>query len=164
MVRAKSPKKHKLNIFEVLGNINSKNTNYYYQLSEDDRKHVIHYTNMIWMTGTDSALQIYLINEFVNPYVFHFVTRSYYNEHQFPDLLFYLMCTCSPGKFKKYNWPRRKQPSESHVIKVIKEYFGYSTMEAKEVRSILSKEDILSYAEELGWQKTEIATLKRELK
>jgi hypothetical protein len=57
--------------------------------------------------------------------------------------------------------------SSSKKIKgmdVVMQYYDYGVREAKSVMHLLSADDIIGMAEELGFQKEELAKLKKELK
>ena len=152
-------KKHKLNIFEVLGKINSQNHQYYPSLSEEEQKAIAPLVLMRWLTGTTDARQIYFLNELVNPFVFSLA--------QHKQLLFDLMVVCSSGKSRRYVWKKAKGKNSSkhpNATKVIQDYFGYSSSKAQESLPLLSTETILNYAEELGTQPDVIKLIKKELK
>lgn len=156
---AKKTPNRKLDIFQVLGKISTKDTGFYANLSEEERKGFLPVVVMRWLSGTSSAKQIYFINELVNPFVF--------NLHKHPELLYHLMTLCGPGKAQRYYWNKAASNKTSKVptvVSVIREQFGYSTTQALEALPLLSNEDILEYAEDLGKQKDTISKLKKELK
>ena len=77
------------------------------------------------------------------------------------------MTLCGPGKSQRYYWNKaasNKTTKVPTVVSVIREQFGYSTAQALEALPLLSNEDILEYAEDLGKQKDTISKLKKELK
>ena len=151
--------KHKYDIFAVLGNLNNKNHSFYKEMSTEEQKAIAPLVVMRWMTGTKSARQVYFINELVNPYVFPLAAHK--------ELIIKLMTICAPGKFQKYNWikPLNKKSSSTPLsVDVIREYFQYSTREAQDSIPLLSNEDIIDYAEQLGYQTDELTKLKKELK
>jgi hypothetical protein len=47
---------------------------------------------------------------------------------------------------------------------MVKDYYGYNTMNAIDALKILSKADLLNIAEHLGRQKDEIVKINNELK
>lgn len=151
--------KHKIDIFQVLANLSKKNTEYYDRLEEEQKKAVQPLIVMRWLSGTKSARQIYFLNELVNPFIF-----SLYNHK---GLLCRLMTICTSGKTQRYFWNKAlsKRTSKSpEVVKVIKEYFGYNSVDAIEALPLLTNEQILKYADDLGRQKDEVSKIKRELK
>lgn len=149
----------KLDIFRVLDAVNAKDITFFEKLTEEEAKAFVPFVVTRWMSGTSSAGQVYLITEFLNPYAF-----SLGNHKQ---LLWYLMTICNVGKKQRYVWnplPGKKNTSKPTATRVIKEYYNYSTTDAVEVLPMLSREDLLSMAEELGWQPDEISKLKKEVK
>lgn len=151
--------KYKLDIFSVLGNISKKNTKYYSNLSDEEKKGILPIVLMRWMTGTTSERQIYFINELVNPFVFSL--------HNHKELLVQLLTICAPGKSKRYIWkkaPSNKTTATPETVKIIKQYYSYNSRDAIDAIPLLSKEDILELADELGVQKDIITKIKKELR
>lgn len=154
-----TPKKHKFDIFEVLGKINKKNTTFFPEMPQEEQKAIAPLVLMRWMSGTTDARQIFFLNEAVNPYVFPLANHK--------ELLVDLMTICAPGKFQRYKWHKslNKRTSTTPIaVSVIRDYFNYSQHEAQESLPVLTNDDILDYAEQLGYQKEEITKLKKELK
>lgn len=151
-------KTYKLDIFNTLGQINQKNTEFFQGLTEDEKKGFQPMVTMRWMSGTSSPLQVVLLNELVNPYVFSLPNHK--------DLLFKLMTLCSSGK-QRNKWITRKDTDRvncKHSIEVIKNHYGYSTQSAYDVLPLLNADTIISMAEDQGIQKDILTKLKAELK
>lgn len=150
--------KHKLDIFKVLGKISTKDKDYYPSLLEEEKKALAPLVVMRWMTGTDSAQQIYFLNELVNPFVFNMANHK--------ELLVDLMTICAPGHNKRYKWMKagKRAGNTPKLNLLIGEYFGYSTSHAADALPLLSDDQILDYATELGKQPPEIKEYKKELK
>jgi hypothetical protein len=151
--------KHKFDIFAVLNKISAKDKTFYNALSEEEQKAIAPLIIMRWMSGTKSIRQIIFLNELVNPLVFSL------SKHK--PLLLSLMSLCTNGQTQRYAWNKTKSnktTSYPNTIGVIREYFGYNTMQAKEVLPILTTETVISFAEELGKQPDEIRAIKKELK
>lgn len=149
----------KLDIFQTLNSINRKDKEYFHNLTEEERKAFPPYVIMRWLTGTSSGNQILFVNELVNPFVFSL------QDHK--ELLYDLMTICAIGRQQRYNWikgPSKKTGSTPNVLKTIGEYYGYSHKKAREVLPLLTTDDILQYAEQLGYQKDEITKIKKELR
>jgi ketosteroid isomerase-like protein len=49
------------------------------------------------------------------------------------------------------------------ALDIVKEYYDFSEREAKQSLPLLSSEDVIQLAEELGYQVDEIKKLKKEL-
>lgn len=148
--------KHKFNIFDILDHINNKEYDYYSNLSELDQKAIAPLVLMRWMSGVKDQQQIMILNEFVNSMVF--------NIHQHPDLLWRLMCVCSPGKRTRYSWLKNQKKGNNISIQVVKKYFNYSSKEANDALALLTIDDVVNCARELGYEKDKITKIKKELK
>lgn len=153
------PAAHKLDIFRVLNHTSRKDPKFFKELTEEEQKAYQPLIVMRWLTGTTDARQIYFINELVNPFVFTLTKHK--------ELLYFLMTTCTSGKQQRYYWNKalsKKSTKTPTAVSVIKDYFNYSTLHAIEALPLLSTDDILDYAAQLGRQKEDIAKIKKEMK
>lgn len=148
---------HKLNIFQVLKEIDKKNVNFLSSLSTEDQKLFVPVVVTRWLTGTQHKQQVFLINELVNPYVFAL--------YKHPKLLFNLMTVCSSGKTQRYQYAKNNNSHSNKptTIKTLQQYFGYSFKEAKRYVGILPPNELIEMAEELGWQQQDLNKLRTEL-
>jgi len=149
----------KLDIFRVLNAANTRKQDFYSSLTDEEKKGFAPSVIMRWMSGTSSPLQVYLINETVNPYAFSL--------YKHPDLLWKLMTVANIGKNQRYAWnklPSRKETGKSNAIRLLCEYFGYNVNHAADALELLSRDRVLEIASEMGWQPEDIAKIKRELK
>lgn len=149
----------KLDIFRVLSHINKKDIHFYSSLTDEEQKGFAPLVVQRWLSGTKDPGQIIFLNELVNPFIF--------NIQKHKELLYQLMTICTRGQFTKYNYPKQKSKKSSLMpttLSVVKRWFNYSSADAYEVLPLLSDDDILIQANELGLQKEEIAKIKRELK
>ena len=150
--------KHKLDIFKVLSRIDAKDYQFYNDLSETDKKAYVSKVIIRWLSGTRDTLQIQLLNELVNPFIFSL--------YKHPDLIHKLMCISSTGN-KRYNWNKslsKKTSSTPTLVSIVKQYYKYNTLDAIDALPLLADEDLMQYATELGMQKDEISKIKKELK
>jgi hypothetical protein len=149
----------KLDIFRVLEAINDKDETFFNSLTEEEAKAFVPFVVQRWMSGTPTARQVFFINELLNPFVFSLQNHK--------KLLWDLMLVCSPGKPQRYAWnalPSKKNTSKPTSVKVLQEYYGYSSTDAVNVIDMLSRRSLIEMAEELGWQSEEIAKIKKEVK
>lgn len=153
-------KQYKLDLFkQVLPNLSRKNEKFYGTLSEEETKEISPLILMRWMTGTNDARQVYFLNELVNPFVF--------NMGKHKELLVNLITICASGRDQRYKFNKvksKKTTSTPKAVAVIREMFNYNTIDALEALSMISNDDVLSFAEQLGRQPTEITAIKKELK
>lgn len=149
-------KKHSLDIFEVLKQLDRKNFEVYENLTEEERKSFSPLVIMRWMSGISDQRQVYFLNTIVNPLV--------YNLGDHRGLLAKLLSVTTDGKVKRYQWQAMKSKKNSHKysLKVITEFYGYSMREANKVKHLISKDDLIEMAENLGWTKNDIKELKKE--
>lgn len=149
----------KLDIFKVLDAANAKNRTFYEKLSPEERKAFVPSVSARWMTGTSDAAQIMCVNECMNPYTFSL--------YKHPHLLWQLMVAANGGTRKRYAWnklPGKNATGKSNTIKVIMEYFDYSPARASEALDLLTREQVMDMAADLGWQPDEVAKIKKEMK
>lgn len=149
----------KLDLFKLLDAISRKQIGYYETLADDEKKEFQPFVIMRWLTGTVDKRQVYLLNAIINPVVFDI-------GQQHKQLMYNLLVACSSGKHQRYGWVKAPGTNRKGklTINVICQYFGYGIRTAIDAAKLLQPEDILGYAEELGWQKEDIAKLKKELK
>lgn len=148
----------RVDIFELLGKIDTKQPDLFSSYTEEEQKTIAPYVIMRWLSGISSARQIIFINELVNPYVFTLGKDK--------DLLLKLLSICTNGRQQRYKWVKqaKKEPSFPLATKLVKEYFGYNTKHAKDALPILTNDDMIGFAEELGYQPEDIKKLKVEMK
>lgn len=149
---------YKLDIFDLLGKLNSpRSGDIYSKLSDDEKKGFYPLIVMRWMSGTSDERQIILLNEFVNPYVFSLP------EHQ--HLLMKLLQVASSKTSKRYQWLGIKSNTKkAESFKVVQQYYEMSFREVKMLSPFPTDEELISMAEELGYTKDEMTKLKKELK
>lgn len=148
----------KLDIFELLRQINRGKLDIWDNLTEQQRKEFSPFMTMRWMIGTDDQRQVFFVNELVNPHLF--VLQKH------PELLLKLMAICASGEDYRYKFfkPANAKGAKSKPLDVIREYYGYPTRQAKDAYNILTNDDILAMATELGYQKEDMRQLKNDLK
>lgn len=147
----------KLDIFRVLSEIDKKNVEFYSTLPQEEQKGFLPIIVVRWLSGTFSKLQVILINELVNPFVFSL--------YKHPELIYKLMTVCTNGKQQRYAWNKTLSKKSTHptATKIIQEYFHYNSRDANDAINILNPEDIISMAEEMGWQDDDINKMRKEL-
>jgi hypothetical protein len=149
----------KLDIFRVLGAADKKQADFYAKLTPEERKEFQPFLVTRWLSGTSSPVQVQLLNEFVNPYAFSLTNHK--------QLLWQLLTICTTGKSQRYVWnklPSKRETGRPNALKAVREYFGYSTKEALDAMEILTRSQIIDFAEQLGWQPDDVAKIRREIK
>lgn len=148
----------KLDIFDLLSRLNNpKAGDIYSQLSDDEKKGFAPLVGMRWMSGTSDERQIMMLNEFANPSIFTL------GKH--PHLLMQVLQACSSKTPKRYQWIGIKSKKKNvETLKVIQEYYEMSAREARMMNPLPPEAEIISMAEELGWDKDDMNKLKKEFK
>jgi hypothetical protein len=149
----------KLDIFRVLGAADKKQADFYAKLTDEERKEYQPFLVARWLSGTSSPAQVCMLNEFVNPYAFSLTSHK--------QLLWQLQTICTTGKSQRYVWnklPSKRETGRPNAVKAVREYFGYSVRDALDAMEILTRTQILDFAEQLGWQPEDIAKIRREIK
>lgn len=149
---------YKLDIFGLLADISSARAgDIYAGLSDDEKKGFAPLVVMRWLSGTSDERQIMMLNEFVNPAVFTL------GKH--PHLLMLLLQTCNTKTTKRYQWLGIKSKKKNaEALRVVGEYFEMSQREVKLLSPFPTNEEVLQMAEELGYQKDDLAKLVKEQK
>ena len=154
-------KKFALDIHSLLSRLDKGDLHVYETLSEEEKKGLSPFILSQWMFGTNNKLQVILLNELVNPYVFS-LTKNH------TELLVKLMACCGVKAGRRFSWvpmPKSSKKEPKLALQVVMEAYEFSEREARGNMHLLSNEDVLLLAEEeLGWEKAEIAKLKKELK
>lgn len=151
----KKERTFKLDIFELLAQLDRGNYSYWDALTEEQRKAFAPLVVERWMSGTSDERQVVLLNEFVNPYVFAL------GKH--PQLLMQLLTVASSKSPRRYYWLGVKSMQKRvESYRVMQEYFEISSKEAK-FYDLPPGEELLKMAEELGWQKEEMNKLQKEI-
>lgn len=152
--------KFKLDIFSILGKLNSGDLNVWDSLSEEERKGFSPYIITRWMSGTNDPSQIMLLNELVNINLFGPLNKK-------PEIMCKLLACCGTGQpNKRFFWiaeSKKQKTTGSTILEVVKEYFDCTTKEAKYHMTFLEDDDIIDMATNLGYQADEIKSLKKEL-
>lgn len=159
VVSAFQMKEHKLDLFQTLNKLSVKDQKFFHGLSDEEKKDFLPLILMRWMSGTKDPRQIIFLNELANPYVFAL--------HKYKDILADLLTISSSGSSQRYTWLKvksKKGTKTPTACKVIAEYYGYNQKHAQDALNLLTVEQILAYAEQLGYQSDEIAKIKKEMK
>lgn len=148
----------KFDLFAALRSIDSKDKHWYDNLSENTKKQVPPVVLMQWLMGSTNEFQTVVVNEVVNPYIFSL--------YKHPSLLCKLMVTTSSGKVGRYSWIKNtskkiKYPSS---VELLQRVYSVSAKEAKNMMSMISSDELIILASQLGWQKDAIKDLQKELK
>jgi hypothetical protein len=136
----------KLDIFEVIKNINQKNFGYYDSLPKHLQKQFSPYMVYQWMISTKDPYQLIVLNEI----------PSIFKLSKHPGLVYRLFCIAAARS--EYKWMFKT--SSTDKVKVIADYLKCSKKDARLHEDFFSKDDILEMCSELGYQEAEIKKLK----
>lgn len=149
----------KITILDILNRIDAKDKNFYDDLPETVQKAEHPLVLMKWMAGTTDPMKTTMLNEVVNPYVF--------NLHKHKPLVMKLLTICADGHRTRYKWTKLKKGGTSKyptLTGIIKRVFEYNTKHAIDALPLLTDEQLLEYADHLGFQKDEMRNVKKEIK
>ena len=129
----------------------------YSALSEEQRKAVSPLVVMRWLSGTKDQRQIIALNTFANKFTFPLAKH--------PHLQMLVLQACSSKTNGRGSWIGIKGGTKTTLRnEVLSEYFDYSINEIRAMTVFPTDDEIILMAEELGWQRDEIAKLKKEQK
>lgn len=148
-------KKKQVDIHQVLADISSKDVGKFAALSAEEMAKIpAPIVLMRWMYGTRSKEQILRLNDLVNTTVFH--------TYKHPRLLVYSMMVSAAGKGKNRWIPKAgKSSKKAAVISCISEYLDCTEREARETSELISLDDVLDMATEMGYSPEEISKIKK---
>lgn len=141
----------RLDIFEVLKNINNKNYNYIQNLDNDQQKQFSPYIVNQWLCCSNNPLQVVLMDKLVN--------RKFFKLYKHPNLIYKLFCVAAVDKSARYTWLYKKAAKDDS-IEIISQYLTCSMRDARRFKDYYSSTEIKEMAEVLGYQPAEIKKLK----
>lgn len=142
----------KLNIANEMRAFDSKDRNFYADLTDEERKKFSNYLMIRWgssVQGSAELQQYYLLscNENLN--------KHFFDLAKYPELQWLAATTVSPGMGNfRHDWikQKKKESSNNKVIKFLKQvYPDYKEDELELLVAINTKEDIKQLAREHGW-------------
>lgn len=149
----------KVNIFEVLSKFNTHSADFFRDMDPDTAKQLHPFVVQRWLSGTDNPAQIVMINELVNRKVFALA-----HNHKLLTWFLLLAATCNTsGRYQWSKLPSSKNNTKPLSIEVVCKYYGYSKTKARDAIAILTPQDMLELAHEIGMQDTDIRKLEKEL-
>lgn len=141
-------------LFAGLASLGKRNLAWYDGLSEEGQKAAAPLVLMRWLSGTSDQAQIMRLNRFVNPYVFPLGQEK--------RLLTKALAAACTGKNSRFSWLKGPSAKSTKLkLEVLKQHLGCSTREA--VTYVVAPEDVITMAEELGWDDDAMKKLKKEL-
>lgn len=148
---------HKVDIFKVLDSLSRGDKNVWESFTEEEQKSISPLILMRWLSGTSSQRQIVYLNELANHLIFVLAKH--------PSLLLKVLSCCTDKRPGRFQWIPQKKSSGSKKlsVKVLQEYYNYSSREAMMYLHLVNKDNMVKMAEELGWEKDELTKLKKEL-
>lgn len=147
----------KLDIFWLLGQLDSKNFDLWDQLTEEQRKEVSPFVILRWLSGCSDPEQLVLLGEVACSCLFEFGQKK--------ELMLKVLTACTANGKKRYKWlsPKGAVKASSKAVRLIAETYSMSLAHAAEVRPQFTVDELLALAEAQGWQKDEQKDLQKEL-
>lgn len=149
----------KIDIFEVLQNIDDCNFDYYDNLTEEQKKTISLFVVARWLSCTRNTKQIVAVNSLVNTFLYKMISKH-------PKLLYKMMLISSSGTRKQYKWvpKKKKQSSKPETIKILSKFYDMSARQVEDYIDTFSLEDVISCANDLGADDSIIKKIKNEFK
>lgn len=142
----------KFDIANEMRAFDSKDRNFYKDLTDEERKKFSTYLMIRWgssVQGSTELQQYYLLscNENLN--------KHFFDLSRYPDLQWLSATTVSPGMGTfRHDWIKQKkrESSENKTIKFLKNFYpDYKEDELELLAKVNSKEDLKQLAREHGW-------------
>lgn len=148
----------KLDIFKLINRYLDKNEHAVYKtLTEDEKKEFSPFMIMEWMRSTNNKLQLMLVNEFLNQYVFSLAKH--------PDLLSGIIEATTIKGPCRFSWYKSKSYKNHKMISnVVSTYYNISERESEYYLPFINADDLYSIAEYLGLSDDNMKKLKLEIK
>ncbi len=144
-------------IFEVLEKISTGDISYFRDISDKDFKSLSPYIIMRWMYSTKNYKQILNLNEIVNTTLF--------KNHNHKLLQVYSLMAASVTSTHNHHWIKNItniKPNQS--ILCIMEYYNCSASHAIDYIKLLTLDNLLELAAELGYDNDQHKKIKNESK
>jgi hypothetical protein len=147
----------KVDLFWLLGQLDAKNFDLWDQLTEEQRKEVSPYMILRWLAGCNDPEQLVMLGEVANACLFEFGNKK--------DLMLKVLTACTASGSKRYKWtaPKGAVKSSSKALQLIADTYKMPLRHAIDVRPLFTNAEVTALAEAQGWQKDELAELKKEL-
>jgi hypothetical protein len=147
--------KTKIDLFEVLENVDNFNLEYIDGLSEDIQKQVSNYMLLKWMACSNDADKIHRLASAPN--------KSLFELGKHPSLVMHLLASCGLGKKDFYKW-KKKQARKSNkplTVELLKQYYNTSKDDAVKDSRLMDFQSMEEIAEDLG-RYEDIPKLRKE--
>lgn len=146
-------------LFDQIKQIKKGNADYYARLPLEERKKVVPFLLLKWLSCSSNPTFLKLLDSYANQYVFSL--------HSHPELLWKTMATVgtvlTPGDRIQWIYPKAKKGYKDSV-NVVKTYFGCTEDEARAIIDTEGKDNVLKMAEVLGYQDSELKAIQKEFK
>lgn len=165
MAKPTTKKPPALDIFKTLSAMDSRNYDYFSNLTDQEKKGFAPIVAMRWLSavkGSNLENEFYLnmTNELVNKHLWD----SSLTKH--PELVYKLMAACGIGSNKRHEWIKGfSKQKHSKFVEFLKIYYpSASKDELNYLIEINSKEQLMSLVNDSGLQDDEIKILAKEVK
>jgi hypothetical protein len=141
----------RIDIFGIIDKLQQKN-----RAVIDQEEQAAPFLLQRWLSGTNDELQILLLNDTSNEYLFSLNKQ--------PKLAMSLLVAATSGNSNRCRWIKQTANKEHALVNsVVAKYYGITIKEAKLHAAMMSKDDILDAACFVGLQPDEIKNLKKQL-
>lgn len=142
-------------VFRLLSEIDSKNIEFYDTVDDSDKKDIVPVLLSRWTADSSSVYGILVNNEYVNPYT--------YPLYKHPSLLWKLLTLTGAGRPRRHKWVKRSKHTNKPIsVEIIKQFHGMSTIQAEQSVDLLTYDQLVDMAYNLGYQTAELTKLSKE--
>lgn len=130
-------------------------------LTDEENKQLHPFVVQRLLTGSGDANQLAAINEWSNTTVFHL-------SHKHRLLSWYVLASAAgTNRSHRYQWikpPSKAKSNKPISEEVLKQSYRYDGRKAADALKLLDVDDIISLAENLGYEDEQIKLIKKEFK
>ena len=146
----------KLDIFDILRQIDSKNRNYYRDLPEEDKKKVVPFVLNRWVSAVQGPFELqdfylYRCNDCIN--------KHFFELYKYPELQWLSLTAISPGMgTHRHEWIKQKpRVNNNKVIKFLRSFYpSYTDDDLETLAAITTTDELKQLAKDHGWTDKDI--------
>ena len=141
----------KLDIFKMLGAMDSKDYGFYDRLSEDERKGFSAFLALKWGASVEGGREV---EHYYLAATNHYCNKHWYDINRHPKLQWLELCAAAPGVGRaKHKWltPKKKETKKNDHTKQLAELFpNVKSADIEILSKLVSKKEVNDYIKQHG--------------